>query len=70
VVAGVAPDAQPVELDYVSQLSSPPDNCTFQGDISNNSDEVTDIAIVNTGTDEIQFDSRNFVTFAITEVSN
>jgi hypothetical protein len=69
-VAGLAPDVQPVELDYVSQLSSPPENCTFHGDIPNNSDEVTDIAIINTGTEEIQFDSGNFATLAITEVSN
>ena len=69
-LAGVAPDVQPVDLDYVSQLSSPPDNCTFHGDIPNNSDEVTDIAIANAGSDEIQFESGNFATLAITEVSN
>jgi hypothetical protein len=66
---GVAPDVQPVDLDFVSDLSSEPDNCTFHGDIPNNSDEVTDIAIANTGS-EIQFGSGNFATLAITEVSN
>jgi hypothetical protein len=68
-LAGVAPDVQPVDLDFVSDLSSEPDNCTFHGDIPNNSDEVTDIAIINTGS-EIQFGSGNFATLAITEVSN
>jgi hypothetical protein len=68
-LAGVAPDVQPVDLDFVSPLSSEPDNCTFHGDIPNNSDEVTDIAIANTGS-EIQFGSGNFATLAITEVSN
>ena len=63
-------DVQPVELDCVSQLSSPPENCTFDGDMPNKSDEVIDIAIINTGTEEIQFDSGNFATLAITEVSN
>jgi hypothetical protein len=70
VVAGVAPDVQPVDLDFVSQLSSEPDNCTFHGDIPNNSDEVTDIAIANVGSEEIQFGSGNFATLAITEVSS
>jgi hypothetical protein len=70
VVAGVAPDVQPVELEFVGPLSSEPDNCTFHGDIPNNSDEVTDIAIANVGDDTIQFGSGNFATLAITEVSN
>jgi hypothetical protein len=70
VVAGVAPDVQPVDLDFVSPLSSEPDNCTFHGDIPNNSDEVTDIAIANFGEEAIQFGSGNFATLAITEVSN
>jgi hypothetical protein len=70
VVAGVAPDVQPVELEFVGPLSSEPDNCTFHGDIPNNSDEVTDIAIANVGDDIIQFGSGNFATLAITEVSN
>jgi hypothetical protein len=69
VVAGVAPNVQPVELEFVEPLSSE-DNCTFHGDIPNNSDEVTDIAIANVGDDVIQFGSGNFATLAITEVSN
>jgi hypothetical protein len=70
VVAGVAPNVQPVELEFVGPLSSEPDNCTFHGDIPNNSDEVTDIAILNAGEETIQFGSGNFATLAITEVSN
>jgi hypothetical protein len=66
-VAGVAPDVQTVELELVPELSSPPTNCLFHGDIPNNSDEVTDIAIANAGAD-IQFGSGNFATLAITEV--
>jgi hypothetical protein len=78
-VAGVAPDVQPVELELVPELSSPPEagNCLYHGDIpddivSDNSVEVTDIAIANAGDDEtgadIQFGSGNFATLAITEV--
>ena len=66
-VSGVAPDVQTVELELVPELSSPPTNCLFHGDIPNNSDEVTDIAIANAGAD-IQFGSGNFATLAITEV--
>jgi hypothetical protein len=69
VVAGVAPDLQLVELDLVQELSFSVDNCLFHGDIPNNSDEVTDIAIVNIGTHTINFNSGNFATLSITEVS-
>jgi hypothetical protein len=68
-VAGVAPDVQTVELELVPELSSPPNNCLFHGDIPNNSDEVTDIAIANAGDVDIQFLSGNFATLAITDVN-
>jgi hypothetical protein len=73
-VAGVAPDVQTVELELVPELSSPPTNCLFHGDIPNNSDEVTDIAIANATPDDetgvdIQFGSGNFATLAITDVN-
>jgi hypothetical protein len=67
-VAGVAPDVQTVELELVPELSSPPTNCLYHGDIPNNSDEVTDIAIANAGAD-IQFLPGNFATLAITDVN-
>lgn len=68
--AGVAPDLQTVELELVPELSSPPNNCLFHGDIPNNSDEVTDIAIANVGADIPAFNSGNFATLAITDVNN
>jgi hypothetical protein len=58
-VAGVAPEVQTVELELVPELSSPPNNCLYHGDIPNNSDEVIDIAIANAGAD-IQFRTGNF----------
>ena len=68
VVAGVAPDVEPVDdLDYVEELSSPEDNCLFHADIPNNSDEVTDIAIINTGDEKVEFKSGNVATLSITE---
>jgi hypothetical protein len=77
-VAGVAPDVQTVELELVPELSSPPTNCVYHGDIPDdivpdNNVEVTDIAIANAGDDktgaDIQFGSGNFATLAITDVN-
>lgn len=68
-VAGVAPDVQTVELELVPELSSPTTNCLYHGDIPNNSDEVTDIAIANAGADIPAFNSGNFATLAITDVN-
>jgi hypothetical protein len=71
VVAGVAPNLQIVPLDFVQDLSFSVDNCMFHGDIPNNSDEVTDIAIVNIAeAHTINFNSGNFATLSISEVSN
>ena len=76
-VAGVAPDVDEVELELVPELSSPPTNCLYHGDIPDdivldNNVEVTDIAIANAGDEEtgadIQFGSGNVATLAITEV--
>ena len=33
VVAGVAPDLKPVELEYIAELSDPEDNCLYHADI-------------------------------------
>jgi hypothetical protein len=68
VVAGVAPDVNPVELELVPELTFSLGNCLFHGDIPNNSDEVTDIAIVNAGEEQITFNSGNFATLSISEV--
>jgi hypothetical protein len=68
VVAGVAPDVEPVDdLEYIEELSFPEDNCLFHADIPNNSDEVTDIAIINTGDEKVEFKSGNIATLSITE---
>jgi len=69
VVAGVAPDVNPVELELVPELTFSLGNCLFHADIPNNSDEVTDIAIVNAGEEQITFNSGNFATLSISEVT-
>jgi hypothetical protein len=71
VVAGVAPDLEPVELEYIAELSDPEDNCLYHVDIpENEDDEVTDIVIINPGDETVKFGSGNFATISITEVSD
>ena len=67
VVAGIAPDVTPVELEYVGDLSAPEDNrCTFHVTIPENSEDVTDVAIINTGAATVQFESGHFATISLT----
>ena len=67
VVAGIAPDVTPVILEYVGDLSAPEDNrCTFHVTIPENSEDITDVAIINTGAATVQFDSGHFATISLT----
>ena len=71
VVAGVAPDLEPVDLEFIAELSDPEDNCLYHVDIpENEDDEVTDIVIINNGDETVKFGSGNFATTSITEVSD
>lgn len=66
VVAGIAPDVSPVDLDYVAQLSNPDsDRCTFHVTLPEGSEDITDIAMINTGDRNIKFTSGMFVTTSI-----
>jgi hypothetical protein len=67
VVAGIAPDVSPVDLEYVEDLSAPEDNrCTFHVTIPEDDEDVTDVAIINTGTETVQFESGHFATISLT----
>ena len=67
VVVGIAPDVTAVDLEYVSDLSAPEDNrCTFHVTIPENSEDITDVAIINTGAATIQFESGHFATISLT----
>ena len=71
VVAGVAPELEQVELEFIAELSNPEDNCTYHADISENeNNEVTDIAIINPGYETVEFKSGNFATISITKVNS
>ena len=70
VVAGVAPELDQIELEFIAGLSNPEDNCTYHADIPENvNEEVTDIAIINPGHKTLEFESGNFATISITEVN-
>ena len=56
----------PVHPEYLSQLSTPGQNCLYHFDIGTPSG-VTDFAIVNTSHDPITFGDRNTSTFSIAE---
>ncbi|MCI0559671.1 MAG: CHRD domain-containing protein [Nitrososphaera sp.] len=66
LLAGVAPDLNVVELDYVSDLSDPSQNrCTFHMTIPEADEQITDVAIINNvGT--VQFESGHFATISLT----
>ncbi|MEW6603732.1 MAG: hypothetical protein AB1351_03465 [Thermoproteota archaeon] len=66
VVAGVAPDLSEVELDYVPELSDPDNNrCTFHVTVPEDDEDITDIAMINTGDKNIKFESGMFVTTSV-----
>jgi hypothetical protein len=67
VLAGVAPDLSEVELDFVAELSDPDnDRCTFHVTLPEDDDEdITDIAMINTGDNNIEFESGMFVTTSV-----
>jgi hypothetical protein len=67
VVAGIAPDVQGVELEYVSDLSDPDDNrCTFHVDLPESDEDITDVAIINSGDAIVEFESGHFATISLT----
>lgn len=67
MVAGVAPDVSPLDLEYVEELSSPEDNkCTFHVTFPEEDEDITDVAIINTGEETAEFESGNFATVSLT----
>src|SRR5688572_587365 len=67
LVAGVAPDLEAVDLEYVGDLSSPEDNrCTFHVTIPENNEEITDVAIINGENETVEFESGHFAAISLT----
>jgi hypothetical protein len=71
VVAGIAPDVSPADLEYVEDLSAPEDNrCTFHVTLPEGSEDITDVAILNSGSGIVEFESGHFVTISLTAASS
>jgi hypothetical protein len=66
IMAGVAPDLKPAIPEYIAGLSRPEINkCTYHVQLPEGADQqVTDIAIVNTGNQTVNFSSGNFATIS------
>jgi hypothetical protein len=66
IMAGVAPDLEPVIPEYIAGLSRPENSkCTYHVQLPQVVDqEVTDIAIVNNGNQIVNFSSGNFATIS------
>jgi hypothetical protein len=66
IMAGVAPDLQPAIPEYIAELSRPENGkCMYHVQIPEVADQpVTDIAIVNTGNQTVNFSSGNFATIS------
>jgi hypothetical protein len=67
LVAGVTPNLKPVSLEYLAGLSRPQSfKCTYHVQLPQVvGQQITDIAIMNTGNKTIQFSSGNFATISI-----
>lgn len=66
IMAGVAPDLKPAIPEYIAGLSRPEiSKCTYHVQLPQVADQqVTDIAIVNTGNQTVEFSSGNFATIS------
>lgn len=66
IVAGVAPDLKPVIPEYIAEISHPENGkCTYHVTLPQTADQqVTDIALINTGNETVNFSSGNFVTIS------
>ena len=66
IMAGVAPDLEPAVPEYIAGLSRPENGkCTYHVQLPQVADQqVTGIAIVNTGNQIVNFTSGNFATIS------
>jgi len=63
IVVGIAPDVQPMDMDYVEALSDAPNSCVFHGEIQ---EGITDIALMNISQDDIWFVGNGSAGYTVT----
>lgn len=70
VLIGQAPNLQPAILEYISPLSTPGEVCLYHVDLeSTEGVPITDIAIQNNSTDDLEFPPTSSITIDINELS-
>jgi len=65
ILAGIAPNVAPIDLDFVAPLSNPGTWCVYHGDIDG---DTTDIAIINTGDGPVRFSHNTGFSVTVTLV--
>lgn len=70
VLIGQAPNLAPAELEFIPELSTAGELCLYHVDLeSNETNPLTDIAIQNNSTDDIDFPATSTVVIGINEIS-
>ena len=70
VLTGQAPALVPIELEYISDLSTSGGTCMYRSDInSSESNPITDIAIGNNSPDDIDFPETSSIVVSVSEIS-
>lgn len=70
VLLGQAPNLAPAELEYIAPLSEPGTLCLYHADVSSSEgNPMTDIAIQNNSTDDIDFPATSTVVLGVNEIS-
>jgi hypothetical protein len=70
VLIGQAPNLAPAQLEFIPELSTAGELCLYHVDLeSNETNPITDIAIQNNSTDDIDFPATSTVVIGINEIS-
>lgn len=69
VVTGVSPELFPIDLEFITQLSSSGDMCLYHGDISSSSQSISDIAVQNNSPDDIEFPTTSSLVIHVDKIS-
>ena len=71
VLIGQAPNLAPAELEYVEALSTPGELCLYHVDIaSDETTPITDIAIQNNSTEDIDFPATSTIVLGVNEIAH
>jgi hypothetical protein len=71
VLIGQAPNLQAAELEFVGPLSTPGELCLYHVDIaSDETTAITDIAIQNNSTEDIDFPATSTIVFGVNEIAH